>query len=173
MTSWKVTLEEQPERVVEYVQFAQARKYFAIDASGSTGGAPLRAERNFAERLYEAAKGPNHNDNTITKWGTHCDNPTRNWAQIKWSSDGGGTCPSQILLNPKSLDAIRSCDIWVLITDGQVWDAEVTNLARLGQHHGIFSCPTIFLITSVLMGSPSNVDVSVVRFAHGYYGNPN
>jgi hypothetical protein len=166
MASWKVVLDGYAQKPAEYLAFAQARKYFAVDASGSTGGAPLSAERVFAENIYQAGKGPHYSDSAVTRWGTKCDNPTKDWSKIRWKSDRGGTYPSQILLNPVSLDAIRTCDIWFLITDGEVWENEVHDLARLGQKEGIFSCPTVFLITSVQSESPSTVNVSVVRFDH-------
>ena len=166
-------MEEHTKKTVEYVAFAQARKYFAVDASGSTGGAPLSAERVFAETIYKAGKGPSYTDSAITRWGTKCDNPTKEWNKIRWRSDRGGTYPSEILSNPASLDAIRTSDIWFLLTDGEVWEDQVHDLARLGQQKGIFSCPTVFLITSVLSASPSTVNVSVVRFDHVRVGNPN
>jgi hypothetical protein len=46
-----------------------------------------------------------------------------------------------------------------------VWDPEVLDLARIGQKEGIFSCPTVFLITSVARNTPSTVNVSVVCLA--------
>jgi hypothetical protein len=161
MASWKIALEQQVEKQPEYVTFTQARKYFAVDASGSTGGSVLRAEEAFAK---EVVKGPNAGDSAVTKWGTFCDDPTKNWNAVKWISDLGGTRPSQILLNKSSLSAIRTSDVWFLITDGEVWEQEVHDLARIGLKEGIFSCPVVFLITAAaIKTTPSTVNVSVVR----------
>jgi hypothetical protein len=163
MACWKIVLDEQAEKQAEYVTFTEARKYFAVDASGSTGGSVLRAEEAFAKALHQ---GPNAGDSAVTKWGTFCDDPTKNWEAVRWVSDLGGTRPSQILLNKSSLSAIRRSDVWFLITDGEVWEQEVHDLARLGLKEGIFSCPTVFLITAAaITTTPSTVNVSVVRLS--------
>jgi hypothetical protein len=162
--AWKIVEDEKAVKPAEYVTFAQARKYFAVDSSGSTGGSVLRAEAAFAEAVYKAGEGSNASQSAVTKWGTSCDDPTKNWDKVKWISNGGGTRPSQILINSLSLSAIRTSDIWFLITDGEVWEQEVHDLARLGLNEGIFACPTVFVITSAAIRSaPSTVDVSVVR----------
>jgi hypothetical protein len=94
--------------------------------------------------------------------GTTCDDPVEDWNQIDWRSDKMGTSPSNILQNEIALGRIHSSDLWVLLTDGEVWADEVQNLALLGQDKAIFSCPTIFLITSTLKSSPKDADISVV-----------
>jgi hypothetical protein len=162
--AWKIVVDEQPEKLTEFLTFSQARKYFAVDSSGSTAGSVLRAEAVFAEAVHKLTERPLSKDSAVTKWGTLCDDPTKDWSNIQWISNGGGTRPSQILLNGQSLHAIHNSDIWFLITDGEVWEQEVHDLARLGLQEGIFSCPTVFLITAVAGAkSPNTVDVSVVR----------
>lgn len=95
------------------------------------------------------------------------------------------------------MECIRSSDVFFLLTDGevrtvpernpetedatpyfaclylltptmQIWEDEVQALARLGQEKVVFSCPTVFLITSHLSNSPSgtNVSVGVTSFAN-------
>lgn len=54
MASWKI-FETPAETAVVFKPFDNARKFFAIDASGSTGGAPMLAERNFAIELHNAS----------------------------------------------------------------------------------------------------------------------
>jgi hypothetical protein len=166
MASWKIAREDLADDNTEYVTFAHARKYFAVDASGSTGGSVLRAEEAFAKSLHQASEGTGQSNSMVAKWGTHCDDPRKNWETMRWISDAGGTRPSQILMNEASLGAIRTTDVLILITDGEVWAEEVEKLARLGLREGIFSCPTVFLITSAaIRSSPGTVDISVVRLS--------
>jgi hypothetical protein len=158
MASWKI-IQKPTEHKVEYIPFSKARKFFAVDASGSTGGAPLRSEQDFVEEIHQRSI---EKENWITKWGTFCDNPKKDWRNFNWRSDMGGTQPSEILKNEHSLGRIHSSDLWFLLTDGEVYGNEVQSLAALGQEKGVFSCPTVFLITSTLTSSPNDADVSVV-----------
>jgi hypothetical protein len=94
--------------------------------------------------------------------GSTCDDPVEDWRHIDWRSDKMGTCPSAILQNEMALSRIHSSDLWVLLTDGEVWEGEVQQLASLGQEKAVFSSPTILLITSVMKNSPNDANVSVV-----------
>jgi hypothetical protein len=64
-TTWKIP-HIPSEQVVKFIPFSKAVKFFAVDASGSTGGAPLRSEQTFVEKMHAAG---NQKDNWITKWG--------------------------------------------------------------------------------------------------------
>ncbi|QDS77172.1 hypothetical protein FKW77_001837 [Venturia effusa] len=160
MASWKI-FETPVETEVVLTSFNNATKFFAIDASGSTGGTPMLAQRNFAVNLHSASthEAKDH----VAKWGSSADNP-RDILDVPtryWNSDLGGTQPTRILKNEACLSCIWSSDVFFLLTDGEVWDTEVQDLARLGQEKGIFSCPTVFLITSHLAKPPDRTDVSV------------
>jgi hypothetical protein len=65
MATWKL-LHVPDKQAVQYVSFLEANKFFAVDASGSTGGAPLRSEQTFVEKFHSAGT---RNVNWITKWG--------------------------------------------------------------------------------------------------------
>jgi hypothetical protein len=110
MASWKI--QHIPgEKEVEYIPFSEATKFFAVDASGSTGGAPLRSEQTFVEKVHAAG---NQSGSWITKWGSTCDDPIEDWTKFKWRSDKMGTNPSEILHNEGALGCILSSDLWVL-----------------------------------------------------------
>jgi hypothetical protein len=158
MASWKIVYKP-TERTIENVSVSSARKFFAVDASGSTGGAPLFSEEAFVNAFHAASR--DKTGDALTKWGSHCQSPTYKWDQFVWRSDMGGTCPSDILVNETALGAIHSSDIFFLLTDGEVWENEVYNLARLSQEKNIFNCPTVFLITSWKRGTPDEANVSV------------
>jgi hypothetical protein len=65
MASWKL-LHIPNQQAVNYASFLDAKKFFAVDASGSTGGAPLRSEQSFVEKVNAAGT---RKGNWITKWG--------------------------------------------------------------------------------------------------------
>ncbi|CAD6441216.1 d162c718-89af-4bc1-b4f7-555ae5742841 [Sclerotinia trifoliorum] len=158
MASWKIVLEPVDEAKVQYTSFANARKYFAVDASGSTVGNPFISEHDFADGIHEASL--QKDKDTVTRWGSNCKDPT-NWEQFSWAPDQGGTSPQFILRNKASMEAIHNADIWFLLTDGDVPDSEVHTLAGLGQEMGVFDCATVFLITSRMEYGPNHANVSV------------
>lgn len=158
MASWKVVLEPADEGKIEYTSFANARKYFALDASGSTAGIRFISEHNFADGIHEVSA--RKDEDRVTRWGSNCQDPT-NWERCFWAPDQGGTQPQYILRNQKSMQEIRDSDIWFLLTDGEVPDYEVHTLAGLGQELGVFDCATVFLITSHTRNAPNEANVSV------------
>ncbi|TEY37766.1 hypothetical protein BOTCAL_0510g00020 [Botryotinia calthae] len=158
MASWKVVLEPADESKIEYTSFANARKYFALDASGSTIGIRFISEHNFADGIHEISV--RKDEDRVTRWGSNCQDPT-NWERCFWAPDQGGTQPQYILRNQNSMQAIRESDIWFLLTDGEVPNYEVYTLAELGQELGVFDCATVFLITSHIRNAPNEADVSV------------
>ncbi|APA15404.1 hypothetical protein sscle_14g101740 [Sclerotinia sclerotiorum 1980 UF-70] len=158
MAPWKIVLEPVDEAKVQYTSFANARKYFAVDASGSTVGITFISEHDFADRIHEASL--QKDKDTVTRWGSNCKDPS-NWEQFSWAPDQGGTSPQFILRNKASMEAIHNADIWFLLTDGEVPDSEVHTLAGLGQEMGVFDCATVFLITSHMKYGPNHANVSV------------
>jgi hypothetical protein len=157
--TWKIVPDASDTAAAKYKAFREATKFFAVDASGSTGGAPLRSEEKFVQGLHD---GGQKTGDWFTKWGTDCELPKDDWSKFTFHSRLGGTQPSNIFRNEKALSCIHSSDVWVLLTDGEVWETEVQDLATLGQEKGVFSAPTIFLITSTLTSSPNEANVSVV-----------
>jgi hypothetical protein len=119
MASWKI-FEKPADQEVIFTPFNNARKFLAIDASGSTGGAPMLAEQNFAIELHNSST---HNEKDwMAKWGSTADNPTNEWSPPAkyWRSDMMGTQPTTILKHEACLLCIYSSDIFFLLTDGEV-----------------------------------------------------
>jgi hypothetical protein len=119
MASWKI-FEKPADEPIVFTPFNNARKFFAIDASGSTGGAPLRAEQNFAMELHNSST---HTEKDwMAKWGSTADTPIDNWnpPAAYWRSDMMGTQPTSILKHQACLSKINSSDIFFLLTDGEV-----------------------------------------------------
>jgi hypothetical protein len=158
MVCWKIVPEPAGDRTLEYIPFLLSRKYFAVDDSGSTAGAILKRERAFVDALQTNHANP---ADVISLWGTGCDDPTRKFDYIQWLSRHGGTAPSAILKNEAALEAIRTSDVWFLLTDGEVWDQDVHNLADLALEQGVLNVPLIFVITGSPGKSPSSTNISV------------
>ncbi|KAF2129438.1 hypothetical protein P153DRAFT_19774 [Dothidotthia symphoricarpi CBS 119687] len=158
MSSWKFLADTSEAETVELTPFLNGRKFFAVDDSGSTGGAVLKRERDFVYAFHNNYANP---ADVTSLWGFDCDNPTDLIHTIEWKSNHGGTTPSEILQNPTALDAIKSSDVWYLLTDGEVYDGEVNRLAEQADEFGILGVPLVFLIVSHCGLPPSQTDISV------------
>jgi hypothetical protein len=158
MASWKVVPEVVDEGDVDYTSFLGSRKFYAVDDSGSTAGTILKRQRAFVDRFETAYANPK---NTISLWGWECDSPTKDFGNIQWRSKHGGTRPSKILTNKQTLSTIRACDVWFLLTDGEVPDVEVTRLASLALQEELLNVPLVFVITGTRKESPRTTDISV------------
>ena len=79
----------------------------------------------------------------------------------------GGTAPSSILAQPAAVSQIKDSDLWVLLTDGEVPDREVTQLATLAEQEAVTQVPVILLITGGHYTSPEreNISVGITFFA--------
>lgn len=155
--SWKIFPKLEAEEV-KHVPFIKSRKFFAVDASGSTAGAILGRERKFV--AYVRNESANQED-TICLWGTRCDVPTANFDSIRWSSNHGGTNPAEILKTPEALNRLQRSDVWFLVTDGEVGDHTVHELASLGQQHAVLNVPVIFMIVGYRGENPERTNISV------------
>jgi hypothetical protein len=158
MASWKFVPEVVDQSAVEYTSFLGSRKFYAVDDSGSTAGSILRQQRAFVD-CFEAAYA--NSKNAISLWGWKCDSPTKEFENIPWRSRHGGTRPSEILTNESALSTIRVCDVWFLLTDGEVPDLEVTRLASLALEEEMLNIPLVFVITGTRKESPKTTDISV------------
>lgn len=158
MASWKIVPEPLEDVNIEYTPLLQSRKFFAVDDSGSTAGTILRRERAFVDRFQSSHANPG---DSISLWGTSCDAPTKKFETIKWGSRHGGTQPGQILYCQPALDAIRSSDVWLLLTDGEIWEDDVHRLATLAQDQQVLNVPLIFVITGTPGKTPMDTNISV------------
>lgn len=158
MASWKIIPEPAGDVDIEYTPFLQSRKFFAVDDSGSTAGTVLRRERAFVDQFRTSRANP---DDAISLWGSQCDSPTKDFETINWKSQHGGTTPSQIFYNEGALSAIKRSDVWFLLTDGEIWEQDVHNLAKIAQDRDVLNIPLVFLITGSPGKSPGTANISV------------
>jgi hypothetical protein len=141
MASWKI-VPDPSEGQIEHTPFLDSRNFFAVDASGSTGfnnGIGLTCERAFVDATPGSGKA------RIAKWGSEC-NPPVELSKVKWKSDLGGTRPSAILQKEEALKCLKQSDCWYLLTDGQVYGHDVSQLAEISMQRGIMNVPVVFVI---------------------------
>ncbi|KAJ4356805.1 uncharacterized protein N0V89_004842 [Didymosphaeria variabile] len=157
-SNWKV-FPDLSQKEVEHVPFGKSRKFFAVDDSGSTSGVRIKKEREFVEHIR------NHqffnNKDAISLWGSQCDKPTTNFGKIEWRGRHGGTSPAQVLKHSEALTKIQKSEVWFLVTDGQILDSGVHELANLAQQYNILNVPIVFLIVGNCGLTPEMTNISV------------
>ncbi|KAF9694491.1 hypothetical protein EKO04_007541 [Ascochyta lentis] len=158
MASWKIAPANSEKSKLEYTPFLECRKFFAVDDSGSTAGTVLRQERAFVDAFRESHSNA---ADAISLWGSRCDTPTTWFDSVNWDSGHLGTNPDQILKNGAALRTIRKADVWFLLTDGEIWDADVHQLANLAHESEILNVPLVFVITGSRGSSPGTANISV------------
>ncbi|KAJ4366055.1 hypothetical protein N0V95_000282 [Ascochyta clinopodiicola] len=158
MASWKIAPANSEESKLQYTPFLRSRKFFAVDDSGSTAGAVLRQERAFVDAFRESHS---NTADAISLWGSYCDTPTTRFNSVNWTSGHLGTHPSEILSNNAVLKTIRKADVWFLLTDGEIWDADVHRLADLAHDSEVLNVPLVFVITGSRGSSPGTANISV------------
>jgi hypothetical protein len=157
MASWKI-FPDPTAKEIEYTPFLKSRKFFAVDDSGSTAGSVSRRERAFVD--YVHGTFPTDSD-SFSLWGTRCDAPTKEFELAKWTSNHMGTSPAEILKQPAALAAIQKSDVWFLLTDGEIYDHDVHQLAELAHEQEVLSVPIVFLIVGSRGRSPDTTNISV------------
>jgi hypothetical protein len=158
MATWKIDVADVSEaHTVEYTSFLDSRKFFAVDASGSTSGSIIKQERAFVDATRD--KHP-HPADTVSLWGSDCDPPTRDFNSPSWNGIHGGTSPTRILKG-LSLEAIRESDVWFLLTDGYIDSSDVHRLAEMALELDVLNVPLVFLITGSCYDTPGHANISV------------
>ncbi|KAL8833795.1 MAG: hypothetical protein Q9170_004088 [Blastenia crenularia] len=161
------------EHTPKKVPLTKCRKFFAVDASGSTAGHVIQIEGQVVEHLNT------HPQDQIVKWGSCCSEPenlsvvatagTGNalLRQINKSkrsyfhADQGGTDPSQILRNKFATSCVQQSDVWYLMTDGEIYERDVHSLASLVHQQCINNVPVCLLIFGTKQATPELVNISV------------
>ena len=156
--SWKVFPDLSANKV-EIIPFVKSKKFFAVDDSGSTSGTVLKREREFVDHLRTQQHA--NEDDTISLWGSECDIPITKFENVNWSSTHGGTYPAQILKQPEALKRIQKSDVWFLITDGEIHDSSVHELAQLAQQLDVLNVPIVFVIVGNRRHTPETTNISV------------
>ncbi|KAL8929142.1 MAG: hypothetical protein Q9172_000577 [Xanthocarpia lactea] len=144
------------------IAFNNARKFFAVDASGSTSGGIMRAQ----EKTVRALHG-NPIDNVVL-WDYECHDPCYlDRVDPYYFRGSGGTRPACIMEKPSAVDQIQDSDVWVLLTDGEIATSEVNALGNTAEKSDVLQTPIILVITGIRYPVPgqSNISVGVTFFA--------
>ena len=138
------------------VPFVNAKKFFAVDASGSTFGPIMKAQ---AKTVWGLRGG---SDDTIAKWSYSCELPRLlDNVPLDFFYGTGGTQPASILRDVQAVDAIRSSDLWILLTDGQIDATSVAELTRLAEVMDVLQVPVVLVITGYQQATPAQTAISV------------
>lgn len=150
MASWKIV--PQPSEVqVELTSFHQARSFFAVDASKSTAwNNAMNSERDFVKAVPGSRNRPG------VQWGSACGSPSR-LAKVKWRPNLGGTNPSSILRSKEALECIKKSDCWYLLTDGEIYSSDVSQLAQLAMDQRVANVPLVFVVVGSRGRTPESL----------------
>ncbi|KAI4157193.1 MAG: hypothetical protein LQ342_008472 [Letrouitia transgressa] len=141
-----------------------ARKFFTVDASGSTMGNIINKE---AVMVHELS---GNLEDSVTKWGSSCDRPILlktipypdgSQSNRYWFGDRGGTYPETILEQDAAIQRIRQCNLWYLMTDGEVRNRDVQALTNLSNSEHLTNVPVCIVIFGNKTSSPALTNVSV------------
>lgn len=167
-SEWKlpVSKESAEESTNKYVRLSDAKRFFAIDSSGSTYyGRLFEAELAFVQGFHT------NSEDTVAKWDSSCEMPQL-VDEIKpgyHANMYGGTSPDQILRNPSAVKEIESSDVWFLLTDGEINLYCVTELTNLADKLNLIHIPVVLLIAGRKESSGpalTNISVGVPFFAN-------
>ena len=168
-TSWRITAVPAKTMDSRLVPVLAARKFFAVDASGSTGSWQI------LESEAEVVKGLHTNkEDFMVTWGSRCSRPiavtsvapvphkrgTRFDRGI-WVASMGGTEPASILEEPSALEHIKKSDVWFLLTDGDIDNLAVQRLASKAEEEILDDIPVIFIIAAPQCSTPARINISV------------
>ena len=101
-------------------------------------------------------------DDTIAKWSDSCGIPRLlDNVPLNFFDGTGPTQPASILRNVQAVDAIRSSDLSILLTDGQIDARSVAELTRLAEATDVLQVPVILVITGRQQATPAQTAISV------------
>ncbi|KAL9023943.1 MAG: hypothetical protein Q9196_006868 [Gyalolechia fulgens] len=158
-SSWKHT-PNSTYAPLKKVPLTKALKFFAVDASGSTSGHIIRVEGRFVEALC-------HPQDSVAKWGSSCSEPTALLRPINrsnysyWDADQGGTFPGQILRRKSATQCVRKSDVWYLMTDGEIHQNSVQELANLATQECVTNVPICLVVFGTTWKVPNSMNISV------------
>ncbi|KAL8692930.1 MAG: hypothetical protein Q9218_002131 [Villophora microphyllina] len=144
------------------VPFGDARKFFAVDSSGSTGGGIMHAQEKTVRTLH------GNPSDSVVLWASRCQDPhCLTSISPSYFRSSGGTYPASIMEHPSVVEQIQSSDLWVLLTDGNIAQHDVDRLGNIAERAEVLQVPIILVITGARYGEPgqSNISVGVTFFA--------
>ncbi|PMD22290.1 hypothetical protein NA56DRAFT_644986 [Hyaloscypha hepaticicola] len=138
----------------------------AVDRSGSTIGTTIKTECNVVRELCHLRRDLNQSPVKLLPW---CDTAyapiTLHDARTglrKNLDAGGGTDPAVLFKSEACLEALRAAGIWVLMTDGQIFDSLVENFATRTAEVGLHNKACIVIVFGdASSGRPATCDISV------------
>ncbi|MCJ1226247.1 hypothetical protein MMC12_002897 [Toensbergia leucococca] len=169
-STWKeASKASQPSSPASYVSLLSAKKFFAVDASGSTEcDNIISTEASVVYGFHGNSK------DTAVKWGTSCTIPelvdsiperpsayVARYGTRYWSASQGGTAPETILREASALENIRSSDVWYLLTDGEIDPPNVTTLTQIAACERLSRIPVILVIVQSSRTTPEQTNISV------------
>ena len=161
LPSWleKASEDSQETKKIPYVK---TRKFFAFVGSGSTSASVVRSEVHLVAELRTSKR------DAFCVWDHSCEDPQPIQALRKdLKCPQGGTAPASIIKHPKALDCVKGADLWMLITDGEIYDGSVNELAMLAEQAQILQIPIVLVIVG-RRSSPNtaeNISVGISFFA--------
>ena len=136
--------------------FADTKKTFAVDASGSTAGSIMASQ---ADSVHAIRTGER---DVVCKWDHSCEIPRLlDEVPSDYFSGNGGTYPACIMGNRTAVEQIQDSDLWILLTDGEIYERDVTELTRLAEEMTVTQVPVILLITGYPAKTPARANISV------------
>ncbi|KAJ7027513.1 hypothetical protein C8F04DRAFT_965078 [Mycena alexandri] len=127
---------------------------FAVDASGSTAGLVMEKQKDFVLGMTAAYDSPA----SVIMWGSYVEKPVSP-SQSSWRHRNWGTDPAVIFGDNTVTSEVKSCDMWYLLTDGEI--GSPVNFARRTLEVGMANTPVVFVITNRFGAKPSTVNISV------------
>ncbi|KAJ6516853.1 hypothetical protein C8R47DRAFT_1032356 [Mycena vitilis] len=127
---------------------------FAVDSSNSTAGVIMERQKQFVLGMLQGYQFPS----SVIMWGFGVEQPVLA-IETDWSHRNWGTTPEGIFSDAVVVGEVKSCDMWYLLTDGEVFSP--VNFARKTIEVGMANSPVIFVITNRSGDKPSTIDISV------------
>ncbi|KAJ7725190.1 hypothetical protein B0H16DRAFT_1594974 [Mycena metata] len=127
---------------------------FAVDASGSTAGLVMEKQKDFVLGMTAGYDSPA----SVIMWGSSVEQPVSP-SQTSWRHRNWGTDPAVIFSNTSVTSELKSCDMWYLLTDGEI--GSPVHFARKTLEVGMANTPVVFVITNRFGAKPSTINISV------------
>lgn len=142
----------------------------AIDKSGSTWGPTLEQEIGAVKQICSLLSPGNDNPIRLLPWSDEALDPInlpKESTLMEGLTSDGGTNPSVLFSGP-SLEALKACGLWFLLTDGEVQDGLVQEFAlrtaELGLH-GLACVVIVFGLNSSGPPETCNISVGIAAYA--------
>jgi hypothetical protein len=134
---------------------------FALDVSGSTEGAVLRAELNVISELCVELSQPDLVSKSVILPWCHQARPPVQISHMDDIRSAGGTNPVVLLNDPVCEARLRSCNLWFLLTDGLIEDELIQSFANTLAEAELHGTACVVVLFGVSESFPFYCNVSV------------